>query len=213
MRHAHVQIEFAGKVIQVDPWNIAPSAMLKPADLILVTDVHSDHLDPGAIDRVKKASTQFVVPAAVGSRLGSTVVLSNGERRVIDGVTVEAVPMYNVQRRGQDGALYHTKGRGNGYVLTLGDKRIYFSGDTECTPEVKALANIDVAFVSANLPFTMPPSEAVECVKAFRPKVVYLYHYQQQGIQPRNKNQIDFAEGLKGESGIEVRMPDFYPPR
>jgi len=110
--------------------------------------------------------------------------------------------MYNLQRGPSAGQLFHTKGRGNGYIVTLGGKRVYFAGDTECTSEMKALKNIDVAFIPMNLPYTMPPSEAVECVKAFKPKVAIPYHYQ--GQKPE-----EFEGALKG-SGVEVRLLKWY---
>ena len=112
--------------------------------------------------------------------------------------------MYNLQRGPAAGQLFHDKGRGNGYIVTLGGKRIYIAGDTECTPEMKALKNIDVAFVPMNLPYTMPPSEAADCVKAFKPKIVYPYHY-------RGQNLDEFANALKG-TGIDVRIRDWYAP-
>jgi len=212
MAHAHVQIEFGGKVIHIDPSAQAPFAIAKPADLVLITDIHGDHMDPAAIDRVKKATTQYVAPAALADRFpGTTTLIANGETKSVDGVSITAVGAYNLQRGPAAGQLYHTKGRGNAYVLTLGGKRILFTGDTECTPEIKALTNIDVAFVTMNLPFTMPPDEAAACVKAFKPKVVYPYHYRQANLQPADKNQTDFAAAMKGFSGVEVRTPSFYP--
>jgi L-ascorbate metabolism protein UlaG (beta-lactamase superfamily) len=137
------------------------------------------------------------------------MVIANGETKTFAGVMVEAVPMYNLTRGPSEGQLFHTKGRGDGFILTLGGKRIYFSGDTECIPEIKALKNIDVAFMTMNLPFTMPPSEAADCVKAFKPKIVYPYHYRQQGIDAE-KNAQDFAAAMKGTPGVEVRMMSFY---
>ena len=212
MAHAHVQIEFGGKVIHIDPSAQAPFASAKPADLVLITDIHGDHMDPAAIDRVKKASTQYVAPAALADRFpGPTTLIANGETKTVDGISIMAVGAYNLQRGPSPGQLYHTKGRGNAYVLTLGGKRILFTGDTECTPEIKALTNIEVAFVTMNLPFTMPPDEAAACVKAFRPKIVYPYHYRQANLEPVGKNQADFAAAMKGFAGVEVRTPDFYP--
>ena len=111
--------------------------------------------------------------------------------------------MYNIQRGPQPGALYHTKGRGNGYILTLGGKRLYVSGDTEAVPEMKALKNIDIAFVCMNLPYTMTPEEAAAGVKAFRPKVVYPYHHRGSDIKA-------FAALLKDEKGVEVRLREWY---
>ena len=121
----------------------------------------------------------------------------------VAGISIEAVPMYNLQRGPAAGQLFHTKGRGNGYIVTLGGKRVYFAGDTECTAEMKALKDIDVAFIPMNLPYTMPPSEAAACVKAFKPKIAIPYHYQ--GQKPE-----EFQAALKG-SGIEVRLLNWYP--
>lgn len=213
MAHAHVQIEFGGKVIHIDPSNQANLAAAKPADIVLITDIHGDHMDPPSIDRVRKASTQYVVPAALADKFpGPTTIIANGETKTVDGVSIRAVGAYNLTRGPAPGQLYHTKGRGNAYVLTLGGKRILFTGDTECTPEIKALTGIDVAFVTMNLPFTMPPQEAAACVKAFKPKMVYPYHYRQQGLEPADKNQQDFAAAMKGTTGIEVKLANFYPP-
>jgi L-ascorbate metabolism protein UlaG (beta-lactamase superfamily) len=212
LAHAHVQIEFGGKVIHIDPSPQAPAAAIKPADLVLVTDIHGDHMDPAAIDRVKKGSTIYVAPPALADRFpGKTEILKNGETRTVDGVSIQAVAAYNLQRGPAAGQFYHEKGRANAYLLTLGGQRILFTGDTECTPEIKALTKVDVAFVTMNLPFTMPPDEAAACVKAFRPRIVYPYHYRQQGLEPANKNQTDFAAAMKGFAGVEVRTPDFYP--
>lgn len=213
MRHAHVQIEFGGKVIHIDP-DVQGAALptAKPADIVLITDIHGDHMNPLAIDRIKKDSTIYVIPPALTDRFpGKTEILKNGETRTIDGVQIQAVAAYNLQRGPAAGRFYHEKGRGNGYVLTLGGQRLLFTGDTECTPEIKALTNIAVAFVTMNLPFTMPPDEAAACVKAFRPRIVYPYHYQQQGLDPADKNQADFVAAMKGFAGVEVRTMDFYP--
>ncbi|HEX4809938.1 MAG TPA: MBL fold metallo-hydrolase, partial [Bryobacteraceae bacterium] len=133
--------------------------------------------------------------------------LGNGQSKRVDlggaSLEIEAVPMYNLTRGPQPGQLYHPKGRGDGFILTIGGKRVYFSGDTECTVEMKNLKNIDVAFLCMNLPYTMTPAEAAECVKAFRPKIVYPYHY-------RGQRPEEFADALRGESGIEVRLRNWY---
>jgi L-ascorbate metabolism protein UlaG (beta-lactamase superfamily) len=150
-----------------------------------------------------------VMPAAVhsdatGAKIPAPIeVLANGQTKTVAGVSIEAVPMYNLQRGPSAGQLFHTKGRGNGYIVTLGGKRLYFAGDTECTTEMKALKNIDVAFIPMNLPYTMPPSEAADCVKAFKPKIVIPYHYQ--GQKPE-----EFQAAVKG-SGVEVRLLNWYP--
>ena len=209
IQHATVQVEHAGKVIQVDPAQ-GDLTKAKPGDLVLVTDIHGDHLSPDGIAKVRKPGAPVVMPAAVQSQAGDKIaapieVLANGQTKTVAGVSIEAVPMYNLQRGPSAGQLFHTKGRGNGYIVTLGGKRIYFAGDTECVPEIKALKNIDVAFMPMNLPYTMPPSEAADCVKAFKPKIVYPYHFQ--GQKP-----AEFQEALKG-SGVEVRMLNWYPPQ
>ncbi len=201
--HASLQIEHAGTVIQVDPVGVDRYAAAKPADLVLVTDIHGDHLDPAAIAKIRKAGAPIVGPAAVAEKLEGVTVMANGGRRTVAGVAIEALPMYNLTRGPAPGQLYHPKGRGNGYLLTLGGTRVYIAGDTACTPEMRALTNIDVAFLPMNLPYTMPPVEAAACAKAFKPRIVYPYHY-------RGSNLQEFADALKGEP-IEVRLRDWYP--
>lgn len=197
--HATMRITVGDKTIWVDPWTKGDLASGPKADLILVTDIHPDHLDKAAIDAVSKPDTQIVAPAAVVSEVPTAKPLANGEKIEVMGVTIEATPMYNLQRGPEPGKLFHDKGRGNGYLLTFGDKRVYIAGDTECTPEMKALTNVDVAFVPMNLPYTMPPSEAAECVAAFEPKVVYPFHY-------GDSNLDEFAP-----AGVEVRKRNWYP--
>ncbi len=201
IQHASVQIEHAGKVIQADPAQ-ADFSRAKPADLVLITDIHGDHLDPASLAKVRKAGAPVVIPAAAKDKVADGTVMANGETRTVAGISIEAVPMYNLQRGPAPGQLYHPKGRGNGYIVTLGGKRLYLAGDTECTPEMKALRNIDIAFVPMNLPYTMTPAEAAECIKTFKPKVVYPYHY-------RGQNLDELASALKG-SGIDVRIRDWY---
>jgi L-ascorbate metabolism protein UlaG (beta-lactamase superfamily) len=213
IHHASVMLEWRGKVIDVDPVGSAYYEGLPKADLILITHDHGDHMDPKAIATIRKPSTLFVVPASVKKTVTEAqVVMANGQTRVLDvggvRVRVRAVPMYNIVHKMPNGQPYHPKGKGNGYILTMGGKNIYFSGDTECTPEVKALRNIDVAFLCMNLPYTMTPTDAAACVKDFRPKIVYPYHY-------RGQNPQVFADALKGVSGITVRLRDWYrnPPK
>lgn len=200
--HASFQLEYGGKVIHVDPTSPGDYSAAKQADLILVTDIHQDHLDPAAIAKVRKAGAPVVAPAAAADKIESPTVIANGETKTVAGISIEAVPMYNLQRGPAAGQLFHTKGRGNGYVLTLGARRVYIAGDTECTDEMRALKNIDAAFVPMNLPYTMPPAEAAACVKAFKPKVVFPYHY-------RGQNPEEFRDALKGEP-IEVRLLKWY---
>jgi L-ascorbate metabolism protein UlaG (beta-lactamase superfamily) len=202
INHATVQLAHGGHVILIDPTGQGSYANLPSPGIILITDIHPDHLDPAAVAKVRKPATTIVAPAAAASKLEGASVMANGETKTVDGVSIEAVPMYNLKRGPSAGQLFHDKGRGNGYIVTLGSKRIYIAGDTECIPEMRELKNIDVAFVPMNLPYTMPPSEAAECVTAFKPKIVYPYHY-------RGSNLDEFAAALKG-SGIEVRVRDWY---
>lgn len=202
LNHATLQIVYANHVIDVDPVAQATYTGLAAPDIILITDIHGDHLDPATIAKVRKPSTKIVAPSAAAAKLENPIVMANGETKTVDGLTIEAVPMYNLSRGPAAGQFFHDKGRGNGYVLTLGGKRIYIAGDTEGVPEMRALKNIDVAFVPMNLPYTMPPAEAADAVKAFKPKVVYPYHY-------RGSDVNEFAAALKG-TGIDVRLRDWY---
>ncbi len=202
--HGSVQLEHGDLVVHVDPWSRGDYSDAPKADLILVTDIHGDHLDAEAIENLRQDGTALVAPAAVIEKLGWGTVLANGETREVAGVQIEAVPMYNLKRGPEEGSLYHDKGRGNGYVLTMGDQRVYLAGDTACIPEMKALQEIDVAFVPMNLPYTMTPQEAAECVAAFRPKIVYPYHY-------RGSDLALFEAGLAEVPDVEVRIREWYP--
>jgi L-ascorbate metabolism protein UlaG (beta-lactamase superfamily) len=201
--HGSVMLEFGGKVIHVDPWSQADYTGIPKADMILITHTHADHMDAAMIKMLRKESTIIVAPPAVTDTLngavGDTDAISNGEKKTFLGIEIEAVPMYNLALGSAPGKPYHHKGIGNGYVLNFGDTRVYFSGDTECTPEMKALKDVTVAFVAMNPPRTMPPAEAAACVAAFRPKIVYPYHYRGQKTQ-------EFADALKNAPGIEVRQ-------
>jgi len=201
--HGSVMLELEGKVVHIDPWSQADYSGLPRADLMLITHTHADHMDPAMIKMLRTESTIVVAPPAVTDTLngscGELETISNGEKKTFFGISIEAVPMYNIVLGSAPGKPFHHKGIGNGYILGFGDTRVYLSGDTECVPEIKALRNISVAFVAMNPPRTMPTSEAVACVKEFRPKVVYPYHY-------RGQNTQDFADGLKNVPGVEVRL-------
>lgn len=200
IQHASLMIEGGGQVIHIDPWSNGNYDGLPPADVILITDIHGDHMDPAQIAKVEKSGTAILAPEAVAKKVTTAAVIRNGESKTIGKWKIEAIPMYNLKRGPSEGQLFHTKGRGNGYVLTFGVKRFYISGDTEGIPEMRDLKNIDVAFVCMNLPYTMPPEEAA--VRAFHPKVVYPYHYKGSDLQI-------FEKALAG-SGIDVRILDWY---
>jgi len=201
VQHATLWLEFGDKVVWVDPWSKADLTGPK-ADIVLITDVHPDHHDDAGIAAVRKPDTVIVAPRAVADLVPGAIALANGETRDLGFLRVEAVPMYNLVRGPEEGKLFHDKGRGNGYVLTLGERRIYLSGDTECTPEMRDLTNIDVAFVCMNLPYTMPPAEAAQCIAAFKPKILYPYHY-------RDSNLDELDAPLAG-SGVEIRKRNWY---
>lgn len=203
IHHGSLMLQFGGKVIHIDPWSEGNYSSAPRADYILITDIHGDHMDKAMVAKLKKETTVVIAPAAVAKTILEAQVMNNGEKKKFGDIEIEAIPMYNLQRGPQPGALYHTKGRGNGYVLTIGGKRIYISGDTEVIPEMRALKNIDVAFVCMNLPYTMTPEEAAAGVKAFRPKIVYPYHYKGSDLKV-------FAGALANEKGIEVRLREWY---
>src|SRR6202453_105452 len=175
--HASTLIEAGGKIIYLDPAKPANFAGAPKADLILITDIHGDHMDPDSIAEISKAGTDILAPPAVIATVTAAKPIANGERKTWQGWGIEAIPAYNLKRGPAPGKFYHDKGRGNEFGLSYGGVRFYFSGDTEGIPEMRALKNIDVAFVCMNLPYTMPPEEAAEAVKAFHPKVVIPYHY------------------------------------
>jgi len=203
LNHASTLIEAGGKFIYLDPAKPVDFSGKPKADLILITDIHGDHMDPGAIQAIEKSSTEIFAPPAVVQTVTTGKALANGETKTWQDWTIQAIPAYNLKRGPAPGKLFHDKGRGNGYVLTYGGKRFYFSGDTEDVPEMRALKHIDVAFVCMNLPYTMPPEEAAEAVKAFHPRIVIPYHY-------RGSDLRVFEKGLKG-TGIEVRLLNWYP--
>jgi L-ascorbate metabolism protein UlaG (beta-lactamase superfamily) len=203
VQHASFMLTAGGKTIYVDPVPANLFAGKPKADLILITDIHGDHMDPKTVTELSGPNTTVIAPAAVAKTITAAQVLNNGETKHWDKWTIEAVPMYNEKRGPSPGQLFHTKGRGNGYVLTYGGKRFYISGDTEGIPEMRQLKNIDVAFVCMNLPYTMPVDEAADAVKAFHPAIVYPYH-------SRGQDTSKFAHLLEG-TGIDVRLRDWYP--
>ena len=223
LAHASVQLEHAGLVIQIDPWSRADLSTARPADLILITDADAGahHLDPAAIQRLRKPGAPVLIPAAGKDKVADGMVIGNGEQRELLGMRIEAVAAYDLT----PGEPFHAKGKANGYVVTIGGKRLYFAGVTECVPEMRALRNIDVAFMPMNLPQgRMAPPAVAECLKAFKPKVTYPYHFDQgyiprisgrgaapaAGERPAADTVRNLAEMLKGEP-IDVRLGDWYP--
>jgi L-ascorbate metabolism protein UlaG (beta-lactamase superfamily) len=207
-------LQLGGQVIYTDPVNGAEEFIGQPAPtIILVTDVHGDHMNADTLSAFAKNNPMIVAPQAVADQLPealakSVVVLKNGEKTTQKGIEIEAIPMYNIPESPES---FHPKGRGNGYVVSAEGKRIYISGDTSATPEMKALQNIDIAFVTMNLPYTMAVEEAADAVLAFKPKVVYPYHYRSQGgFSDTNKFKQLVEEK---DPTIKVELLNFYPEK
>jgi len=200
--HGTLMFEHNGMVVHVDPWSrVADYSTLPDADVILVTHEHGDHLDTAAIELVSKENTTLVLTEVCAGRIGSGTVVHNGQASNVAGLEVEAVPAYNIVNLRPNGEPFHPKGVGNGYVMTFGDKRVYVAGDTENTPEMMELEDIDIAFLPMNLPYTMTPEMVADAARAFRPSILYPYHYGETDVSR-------LVDLLAGEPGIEVRIRD-----
>jgi L-ascorbate metabolism protein UlaG (beta-lactamase superfamily) len=213
INHASTVLTAEGKTIYVDPVGGAAKYQgLASPDIILVTDIHGDHFDAATLDAIRRPGTMLVVPKAVADKLSDAekagvIIMPNGDKKVLADIVVEAIPMYNLPASATDPR--HPVGRGNGYVLTVGGKKIYFSGDTQGIPEMRALTGIDIAFVCMNLPYTMDVNEAADAVLAFKPHIVYPYHYRGQG---GFSDVAAFKSKVEaGNKQIEVRLRNWYP--
>lgn len=176
--HASLMFEYQGKIIYVDPFSdVADFSTLPKADLILLTHEHADHLDTAAINHIKKADTEYFVSSVCNDRLGYGQVMNNGDAKSFADINIQAVPAYNMVHKTPQGAFYHPKGRGNGYVLTFGDKKVYVAGDTENIPEMKNLQDIYIAFLPKNLPYTMSDEMFIDAVSNVKPTYLYPYHF------------------------------------
>ncbi|TGE04085.1 MBL fold metallo-hydrolase [Hymenobacter fodinae] len=209
--HGSVVLTWSGKTIYVDPYGGGEAYTgLAAPDVVLITDIHGDHLDPKTLASLPVSKALMIVPPAVAEKLpaeykGRVRVLSNGQQLDTLGMHVAAIPMYNLPEAPD---AMHPKGRGNGYVLGLGGKNVYFSGDTEDIAEMRALKNIDVAFVCMNLPYTMDVQQAAQGVLAFKPGIVYPYHY-------RGQNGLSDVAAFKktvntANKKIDVRLRNWY---
>lgn len=212
IEHATTVLEWGDVTIYIDPVGGAEVFKnQKQPDLILITDVHGDHLNVETLEGLNTSNAKIMVPQAVANKIPSKYtpqldILNNGDSKERFGITVEAIPMYNLR---EEAKAFHEKGRGNGYVLNLGSQRIYFSGDTEDIPEMRALKNIDKAFICMNLPYTMTEESASNAVLEFIPQEVYPYHYRgRPDVSDVNK----FKELVnKGNPEISVIQLDWYP--
>ncbi|EMR01927.1 MBL fold metallo-hydrolase [Cesiribacter andamanensis] len=210
--HGSLVLQWEGKTIFVDPYGGAALYKAFPApDLVLITDIHGDHLHPETLQGLDLSRADLIAPLAVMEKLGELtfkgkITLANGEEQAWQQLAVRAMPMYNLPETADS---RHPKGRGNGYVLTIGKRRLYISGDTEAIPEMRLLTNIDVAFVCMNLPYTMDVEQAAEGVLAFKPRVVYPYHYR--GGGGTFSNVENFKQLVAKDPSIEVRLRQWYP--
>ena len=197
--HGTLMLTFGGKVIHIDPWTqLADYSKLPKADLILITHEHRDHLDVKAVDILRKEMTAIVCPKITAQQVKGATVMNNGDVKTIEGLTIKAVPAYNIVHKRDTGQPFHPKGDGNGYLITFGDKNVYVAGDTENVPEMKALKGIDIAFLPMNLPFTMTPEMVADAALAFKPKILYPYHF--------GETDTPKLLALLKDSGIDVRI-------
>jgi L-ascorbate metabolism protein UlaG (beta-lactamase superfamily) len=195
--HGSLMFKLNGFVIYIDPVRSAGKYDFLPkADLILVTHEHGDHLDVNLINDLKKPGTLLFSNENSTSEIPWAMAMKSGDRQEINDIIIEAVPAYNIVNERSPGQPFHPKGAGVGYLLTIGGKRFYIAGDTENTPEMKALRNIDVAFLPMNLPYTMTPGMVADAAKAFKPKILYPYHF--------GDTNTDEIINLLKDSGITV---------
>jgi L-ascorbate metabolism protein UlaG (beta-lactamase superfamily) len=198
--HGSLLLALEGKYIYVDPFGkVADYTRLPKADLVLITHEHFDHLDPQALAALRKSQTTLVLTPICAKQVSGGIVLSNGESCAAGSILIEAVPAYNLVHKRPDGQPFHPKGSGNGYILTLGDLRLYIAGDTENIPEMKSLQNISVAFLPMNLPYTMTPEMVAEAARTLKPKILYPYHF-------GDTDTAKLVKLLENEPGIEVRI-------
>ena len=207
VNHASFVMRWKDLVIYNDPvGGAAAYTGLPRADLILLSHGHGDHFDNSTVTAVRKTNTIILAPASVYASLSTankalTIPLANGAQTNVLGLNVAALASYNLTQG------YHPKGVGNGYVVTLGGRRIFISGDTDNVPEIRALTDIDVAFVCMVVPYTMSLTEAVKCVRAFHPRVVYPYHYH---ADSTTTDVNSFKNQVGTDLGIEVRLRKWY---
>jgi L-ascorbate metabolism protein UlaG (beta-lactamase superfamily) len=198
--HGSLLMGIHGKNVYIDVFGeVADYSQLPKADFILLTHEHFDHLDPKAVAAIRTDNTVVVCTEACKQQLQGGIVMHNGDKQTLAGIPVEAVPAYNMVHKRPSGDPFHPKGSGNGYILTIGGKRIYIAGDTENIPEMKSLKDIDIAFLPMNLPYTMTPEMVADAAKAFRPRILYPYHY-------GDTNLAILGELLAQEKAIDIRI-------
>jgi len=198
--HGSLMFTFDGKIIHVDPYsNVADYTKFPKADIILLTHEHMDHLDLKALDPIRTEKSVILLTEICAKQVKGGIVMHNGDTKTVGGLKIEAVPAYNLVHKRPDGQPFHSRGAGNGYVITFGDKRVYIAGDTENIPEMKNLTGIDIAFFPMNLPYTMTPEMVADGAKTLKPKILYPYHF---GETDTSK----ILDLLKEAEDIEVRI-------
>ena len=198
--HGTLMLTFMDTVLHIDPYStVADYAALPQADLILLTHEHADHLDEKALALVRTPATDMILPPVCADRLQGGLIMKNGDTRTVRGITITAVPAYNLVHRRDNGEPFHPRGVGNGYLLDFGDTRLYVAGDTENTPEMAALKDVDIAFLPMNLPYTMTPEMVADAARSLRPRLLYPYHYGDTDPQR-------LVELLRDQKDIEVRI-------
>jgi L-ascorbate metabolism protein UlaG (beta-lactamase superfamily) len=198
--HGSLMFMLGEKVIHVDPFSrVADYSTLPKADLILITHEHRDHLDAEALASIRTEDTDIVMTELCEEQVEGGIVMRNGDMSVVQGLSIEAVPAYNLIHTRESGDPFHPCGQGNGYVITFGDTRVYVAGDSENTPEMTNLRDIDIAFLPMNLPYTMTPRMVAAAATAMRPRILYPYHF-------GSTNTAELIELLKDQPEIEVRI-------
>jgi L-ascorbate metabolism protein UlaG (beta-lactamase superfamily) len=197
--HGSLMFRMNDRIIYVDPVRSSGNYDNFPkADIILVTHDHSDHLDVNLINDLRKSTTAIFCNESAAAKVPGSSAMKPGTAISSGQLVIEVVPAYNIVNERAPGQPFHPKGVGVGYILGFGGKRIYIAGDSENTPEMKALKNIDIAFLPMNLPYTMTPEMVADAAKAFKPKILYPYHY--------GDTKTDKIVQLLKDSGIEVRI-------